>query len=239
MQCSSQTSQSALTRRGRGLPGGQSAGTERATGWVARAGVAVVGQGSDPDQAGIGPADVADLDPGGEIPGQARRLARVPGVLPIGMPARADVEHQGQVDGLAGGDPGPLCDESCGDIVGAHLRPAPSEGAGEQEGEEQDHQGAHEACLCGPRGRASTLLRVRNSRPPAPVGKDRQGQPAGHDGLCPPAPAPAPPPGPPDAGVQPPGSGRSARHVRAWRCNPRGRGPPPCGSRDGRALPPP
>ncbi len=80
--------------------------------------VAVVRKGADPDQVGMGPADGIRAHAGRQMPRYARRLAGIAGVLPVGVPTRADVEDKGQVHRPAGGYVDALCDEPSGDVLG-------------------------------------------------------------------------------------------------------------------------
>ena len=82
------------------------------------AGIAIVGQGADRDDLRSRPARRPDGDAVGEGPGEARRITRVAGVAPVGVPAGLDLENQGEIDRLAGRDGGPLRHHARSDMLG-------------------------------------------------------------------------------------------------------------------------
>ncbi len=79
----------------------------------------MVRQRTDANQLRRPPTDWAGLDPIGQVPLDARRLARVSGIAPIGVPMRTDIEHQGQLDGIPRRHLRILRDKTCRDVLGA------------------------------------------------------------------------------------------------------------------------
>ncbi len=112
-------------------------------------GIAVIHQGWNLETMRRGPGDVPRRESRRKLPLESRGLTGVAGIAPVGMPAVANGEFQGNPERLPRSDRAHLTHQMCLHIVGGNHVPRQREGGrrGQQQAQQPKFHGAHGSML--------------------------------------------------------------------------------------------